>query len=359
MSYLEFDKKELVNLEYSLSRETVRTNRRGSFASSTIIGCNTRRYHGLLICPVFENQRHVLLSSLDVTVVQEDWEFELGIHKYPGGLYQPKGHIYVKDFDTEPIPKLTYRIGDAELSREILLVEEEEKILARYTLIQAKRPYKLRLRPFLACREIHNLAKANMDVRSDFEPIKNGIRFQMYENYPSLFMQSSRKIEYVPAPDWHYNIEYPEEQKRGYHYHEDLFVPGFFEIEVKPGDSFVFSVGLRESNPAGLKKLFTAQLKKRIPRDSFENCLINSAQQFLIKNGDHTDLIAGYPWFGQWARDTFIALPGLTLAIGDKSSCKAILDSQDNDTALIANMDTRTNSVFNAADAPLWYCWAV
>ncbi len=361
MSYLEFDQQELVNLEYSLSRETIRTNRRGSFASSTIIGCNTRKYHGLLICPLEDKQRHVLLSSLDATVLVQDTEFELGIHKYPGGQYYPKGHVYVQDFETEPIPKITYRMGDITLSREILLVEEEEKILARYTLNESSEPIKLKLHPFLAFRNIHTLSKANMEVQSQFEKIKNGISTRMYEHYPLLHMQCSKKNEFVPAPDWYYNIEYSEEQRRGYDYQEDLFVPGYFELELKKGESIIFAAGLSESSPNALKKLFESQLKKRIPRDSFENCLINSAQQFLVRNGEQTDLIAGYPWFGQWARDTFIALPGLTLSIQDDKSCKAVLDSVSNNLngALFANADTNKNTVYNSADAPLWYFWSV
>ncbi|MDX2302227.1 MAG: amylo-alpha-1,6-glucosidase [Microscillaceae bacterium] len=362
MSYLEFDKQALVNLEYSLSRETIRTNRGGSFACSTIVGCNTRKYHGLLICPLEDGKRHVLLSSLDVSVIQQGTEFQLGIHKFPGGLFMPKGHMYVRDFDTEPIPKLTYRIGDTVLSREILLVEEEEKILARFTLIDSQDPIRLKMTPFLAFREIHKLSKANMEVNSDYETIEGGIKFRLYDNYPNLYLQCSKASEFVPAPDWYYNIEYIEEQKRGYDYQEDLFVNGYFEVDLKKGESFIFSAGLQETPSKSLKKLFDSEIKKRIPRDGYENCLLNSAQQFLVRNGDKTDLIAGYPWFGQWARDTFIALPGLTIAIGDKKSCKSVLDttSASLQGPLFYNVDTTHSKVIHhSADAPLWYFWAI
>lgn len=361
MSYLEFDKQELVNLEYSLSRETIRTNRGGSFASSTIVGCNTRKYHGLLICPLADGRRHVLLSSLDATVVQNKTAFELGIHKYPGGHFEPKGHRYVRDFDTEPIPKITYRMGDVTLSREILLVQDEERILVRYTLEEAEVPIKLQLKPFLAFRNIHDLSKANLDVNKESLPAKNGRQFRLYTYYPPLYMQVSKKSEFVAAPDWYYNLEYTEEQARGYEYQEDLFVPGYFEIALKKGESIIVAAGLKEVTPSILNKQFESQLKKRIPRNGFENCLINSAQQFILRNGEKTDLIAGYPWFGQWARDTFIALPGVTLAIGDAKSCKAVLDTMSANLqgSLFGNMDTRTNDEFNSADAPLWYFWSI
>ncbi len=361
MSYLVFDKHELVNLEYSLSRETVRTNRRGSFASSTILGCNTRKYHGLLICPLADGQHHVFLSTLDASLVIEDSVFHLGIHKYPGGHYAPKGHMYVRDFETEPIPKLTYRIGDVVITREILLEQEEERILFRYTLVEASAPLSLRLSPYLAFRNIHYLSKANLDVNSETIPSTNGIRISMYDYYPHLYMQSSGESEFISAPDWYYNIEYPEEQKRGYDFQEDLFVPGYFEMNLKPGESIYFAAGLEEAIPENMSVQFDKELTRRIPRDSYENCLINSAQQFLIRQGEQTDLIAGYPWFGQWARDTFIALPGLSLSIGDVDACRSVLDTMASrmQGPLFANLDTRTNEGINAADAPLWYFWAV
>ena len=124
MSYLKFEKSELVNLEYSLGMELNRSNRAGSYASTTIIGCNTRKYHGLLVCPLEEmdGEHHVLLSTLDTTVIQHEKEFNLGIHKYEGDHYVPKGHKYVRDFDVTRGSYLIYRVGGVVLSREILLV---------------------------------------------------------------------------------------------------------------------------------------------------------------------------------------------------------------------------------------------
>ncbi|NJL12299.1 MAG: amylo-alpha-1,6-glucosidase [Microscillaceae bacterium] len=363
MSYLDFDKEELVNLEYSLARETIRTNRSGSFASSTIVGCNTRKYHGLLITPLeaFKGERHVLLSTLDATIVQKENRFPLGIHKFPGGHFFPKGHMYVADFSMEPIPKITYRIGSLLLTREILLVQEEEQILVRYELLETPEPILMQMQPFLAFRNIHQLSQANMDASLDFGWVKNGVKLRMYAHYPYLFLQSSKAMEFVPAPDWHYNVEYPEEQKRGYEYQEDLFMPGYFELSLKKGDSFIFSASLKEAMPVGLKKLFDKQLQKRIPRNSYENCLLNSAQQFLLRKEDKTELIAGYPWFEKWGRDTFIALPGLTLAIEDTSTCREILESKTAEIkgGLFINNGETSPPKYNSADAPLWFIWAL
>ncbi len=363
MSYIQFDKNQLVNLEYSLNKELLRSNRAGSYASTTIIGCNTRKYHGLLITPLphLDGENHVLLSSLDETVIQHDAEFNLGIRKYPGGVYIPKGHKYIRDFDTEPIPKLTYRVGGVVLTKEMVFAQKEDKIFIRYTLMEAHSPTTLRLRPFLAFRNVHKLSKANNDVYKKYDSINNGISVKMYAGYPDLCMQLSKNAEYTHVPDWYYSIEYQREMERGYDFSEDLYVPGFFDVPIEKGESVVFAAGLEESNPALIKRQFNAEIKKRIPRDSFEHCLLNSAQQFIVHRGKKTEVIAGFPWFGRWGRDTFIALPGLTLAEGDTKTCKAVLDTMIGDLKgpLFPNMGAGNDLAYNSVDAPLWFFWAL
>ncbi|HNW98509.1 MAG TPA: amylo-alpha-1,6-glucosidase [Bacteroidales bacterium] len=363
MSYLTFDKSQLVNLEYILSKELLRSNRAGSYACTTIIGCNTRKYHGLLVTPqpALDGENHVLLSTLDISVVQRDAEFNFGIHKYPGGVYSPKGNKYFSDFTTEPIPKLTFRVGGVILSMELLLAIDDERLLIKYTLEDAHSPTILRFKPFLAFRNVHKLAHANVFVDRKYEKIENGIKYRMYSGYTNLFMQFSKTVEYTHAPDWNYNIEYSEEQNRGYDYQEDLFVPGFFELPIKKGESVVFSAGTSDINPALLKKLFTSETKRRIPRDSFYNNLVNSAHQFVVRRDKKTKIKAGFPWFGAWGRDTFISLPGLTLAIDDPKTCKAVLDTALTELhgPLFPNVGEGHNAAFNSADAPLWFFWAL
>src|SRR5210317_1608584 len=217
MSYLKFEKSELVNLEYSLAREMIRSNRAGSYASTTIIGCNTRKYHGLLVCPLEEmdGEHHVLLSTLDATVIQHNKEFNLGIHKYEGDNYVPKGHKYVREFDTVKASYLVYRVGGVILSKEVMLVSKEEQVLVKYTLLDAHSDTLLRLQPFLAFRNFHALSKSNLYANTRYAEVQNGIMSRLYEGYPGLYMQLSKAAEFVPVPDWYYNIEYMEEQKRG------------------------------------------------------------------------------------------------------------------------------------------------
>jgi len=363
MSYLRFDKSRLINLEYSLGKEILRTNRAGSYASMTIIGCNTRKYHGLLVCPVdqLDGERHVLLSSLDETLIQHDKEFNIGIHKYEGDNYEPKGHKYVRDFEAETIPVTIIRVGGVVLRKERLLVENDEQILIKYTLLEAHSPTILRFKPFLAFRNIHALSKSNLtaNIKSEFVP--NGIKSKLYNGYPYLHMQFSKSVDFIPVPDWYYNIEYLEEQKRGYDYKEDLFVPGYFELPIKKGESVVFSGSTKEIKPNSIKRRFTAELKKRVPRDNFKNCLINSARQFIVRKKGETRIIAGFPWFDCWGRDTFISLPGLTLSIDDPKTFLQVTDTEVRKLkgGLFPNMGSGENAAYNSVDAPLWFFWAI
>lgn len=362
MGNIIFDKNQLVNLEYSLKRELIRSNRAGSYASTTIIHCNTRKYHGLLVTPqpAVDNGNHVLLSTLDETVIQREAEFNLGIHRYPNGVYNPKGHKYIRDFTLDPTPKITYRVGGVVLTKESVFMHDD-RILIRYTLEDAHSPTRIRLRPFLAFRNVHSLSKENIFADKKYEPVPGGIKVRLYQGYTDLFMQLSKQSEYTHVPDWYYNIFYQEEMDRGYDCIEDLFVPGFFEFDIAKGESIIFSAGTMEIAPAALKRSFSAEIRKRIPRDTFENCLINAAQQFLVKKGKKTEIIAGFPWFGRWGRDTFISVPGLTLPLGDVKTCKSVIDTMVGELngPLFPNLGTGNTAAYNSVDTPLWFFWSL
>ncbi len=365
MSYIKFDKGQVVNLEYSLKREVLRTNRAGSYSCTTIVGCNTRKYHGLLVCPVdaFGGERHVLLSSLDVTVVNHDRSFNTGIRKYKGDYYSPKGHKYIEELEMETIPSRIYRVGGVRLRHERLLVHYEEQYLSRITILEASEPMKLQFRPFLAFRNIHDLTHANLAANTKVEYIQNGIKTKLYEGFPELHIQFSTPVDFVPVPDWYLGVEYIEEQIRGYDYSEDLFTPGFFEVAAKEGDVIVVSASTREEKPSGLKAKFTKTVNGKIPRNCFINCLRNAAQQFIEKRHGKTLIVAGYPWFGSWGRDTFIALPGLALARAKNNLqlYREVLDTQVErmKEGLFPNMGSLDNAAYNSVDAPLWFFWSV
>jgi predicted glycogen debranching enzyme len=356
MSYLNFDKKELVNLEYSLQREFLRTNRSGAYSSTTLAGCNTRKYHGLLITQLDElgGGKYVMLSSLDESVIQHETQFNLGLHKFPGDFYEPKGHKYLRNFEFDTIPKMTYRVGGVVLTKSSLLVEDENQIIAKYTLLEAHSPTILRFKPFLAFRNVHNLSKANMVANSKYTTVKNGIKIKLYEGYPELHMQFSKAVDFVAVPDWYRNIEYMKEQARGYDYQEDLLVPGYFELSINKGESIFFSAAMMEHEPESFKRLYSFEIQKRIPRNSFINCLLNSAQQFIWERLDGEDIIAGFPWYESIPRQTFTALPGLLLTQEEIYVYEEILQTnlkRLNQGLLPKYAGSPSN--YDAADAPL------
>ena len=363
MSYLKFNKEQLINLEFSLNREILRSNRAGSYISTTLNGCNTRKYHGLLVCPIenFQNEKHVLLSSLDVTVVQNGAEFNLGIHRYQGGTYEPKGHKYIRDIELKKIPKITYRIGGVILTQERILIEKEEQLLIRYTLEKSQSPVILRFKPFLAFRNIHQLSKSNMFAHTKFKNAKNGIAMKLYEGYPDLYMQISKTNEFIPVPDWYYNIEYLKELTRGYEYLEDLYVPGYFEVSIKKGESIVFAAGTAETKPISLKQRFTKELKKRAGRVTFLSSLQNAAEQFIWHNNTETDVIAGFPWYNSITRQTLISLPGLCLALNNPKTITDILNTYKKYlvNGFFPDQIRETNKTYYSPDASLWYIWAI
>ena len=356
MSYLKFDKEELVNLEYSLQREFLRTNRSGAYSSSTLAGCNTRKYHGMLVVQLDEldGGKHLLLSSLDESIIQHDAQFNLGIHKYPGEFYEPKGHKYIRNFEMDTIPKVTYRIGGVILTKTRMLVEHKNQVIVKYTLEEANSPTILRFKPFLAFRNVHQLTRANMVANTKYATVKNGIKMKLYEGYPELFMQFSKDPDFVPVPDWSRNVEYMKERSRGYEYQEDLYVPGYFELPIKKGESLFFSAATEVCDPSTLKKQYKAEKERRIPRDSFNNCLINAAQQFMCERKDGKDLIAGYPWYESIPRQTFLALPGIFLTQSEVATFEQVIKTnlsrlKDGLLPKYAGMPFD----YDAADAPL------
>ncbi len=363
MSYIKFDKTQLVNLKFSLQRELLRTNRAGSYASSTIIFTNTRKYHGLLVAPqpLIDDKNHVLLSTVDETLIENDFEFHLSMRMYPGGHFHPKGHKYLREFTSSPNPSLVYRLGHIVFRKEYIFTQSEDRILLRYTLDDAAGKVKFRLKPFLAYRSVHDLTRANVDVDTKFRKAKNGAAWQMYKGHSRVFMQFSKKPVYTHLPDWHYNIQYIREQERGYPDTEDLFVPGFFEIEMKKGETVIISASLEENDPTQFKRRFDNEIKKRIPRDSYYNCLLNAAEEFLVRINKKTEVIAGYPWFGRWGRDTFIALPGLTLPGNDTKNFKEVMRTMLNELkdGLFPNMGQGKNAQYNSVDTSLWFFWAL
>ena len=364
MSYLRFEKALMTNLQDSLPKELLRTNRSGAYSCSTIVDCNTRKYHGLLVVPVpeIDDDNHVLLSSLDVTVVQHGAEFNLGLHKYQGNNFSPMGHKYIREFDCDKVPTTIYRVGGVLLKKEVVFQHYEDRILIRYTLVDAHSATTLRFRPFLAFRSVRQFTHENTVASRDFYPVDNGIKTCMYEGYPDLYMQFSKKNEFVFHPDWYRGVEYPKEQERGYASTEDLYVPGYFEMPIKKGESIVFSAAISSIKPSALKKLFDEEVAERSPRDNFFHCLVNAAHQFHIRTkNDDRYLLAGYPWFKCRARDTFISLPGLTLSIEEQDYFELVMKTAERGIRefMAGKPLTGLMTEIEQPDVLLWAIWAI
>jgi len=364
MGYIRFEKSLMTNLEETLPKELLRTNRSGAYACSSILDCNTRKYHGLLVLPIpeIDDDNHVLLSALDVSVVQHGAVFNLGVHKYRGNTYSPNGHKYIREFNCDKVPTTLYRVGGVLLRKEMVFQHFEDRILIRYTLEDAHSATTLRFKPFLAFRSVREYTHENTVASREYHEVENGIKTCMYAGYPDLFMQFSKKNTFVFEPNWYRGLEYPKEQERGYDANEDLYVPGYFEMNIKKGESIVFSASIKEFTTKGLCQLFEDEVNERSPRDNFLHCLINAAHQFHISEGDGDEyILAGYPWFKCRARDTFVALPGLTLAIEEESYFEAVMRTAER--GLREFMDDKPLTVkiaeIEQPDVLLWAIWAI
>ena len=363
MCYLSFKKDQLINLEYSLAREFLGTNRGGGYCSSTLVFCNTRKYHGLLVVPIekFRGKNYVMLSSLDETILQHGRDFNFGVHKYEG-TYEPRGHKYIVDISYEKAFTVTYQVGGVLLKKEILMVHNAPQVLIRYTLEDAHSATLLRLNPLLAFRDIHSLSKQNPVANTQVEVVDGGVRAKLYPEFPYLYMQLSKPANFGGVAYWNNNIYYTKEKERGYDFQEDLLSVGAFEVSLKKGESIVFSASLEEANPKNLAKDFSKFLKERADRNSFEECLQYTASQFIIQKAGETRIKAGYHWYDSTTRDTFIALPGIALSGSTAKIFDEVLQSalkycyngrfaRDISTHIV-------NPVFDA-DTSLWFFWTL
>ena len=360
MSALTFDKSELGNLEYSLQREMLATDRKGGYMSTSIVCCNTRKYHGLMVAPIdATDEAYVLLSSLDETIIQHDQSFNLALHRFKG-VYEPRGHKYITDFEYTPTPTITYRVGGVILRKELLWIHKRTQLMIRYTLVDAHSDTTLRLRPFFAFRNKHSLSKANMEANGRSYPVQGGVKCKLYEGFPWLYLQTNKAdAEFVAAPDWYYGFEYPEEIKRGYDGYEDLLTTGYFEMNIKKGESIIFSAATDEmATGETISQIYEASIARRTHKIDFLSCLHHSARQFVVRRpGGRTEMIAGYPWYGTVGRDTFISLPGIVLEQNYKEDCMDVLDTM---VSQMQNGDfAGSASAWVAADAPLWFFWTL
>ena len=286
---------------------------------------------------------------MDESIVLNGKQFNLGIHCY-GDIYEPRGHKYIIDFEADPVPKITYRVGGTIFSKTILLVPDADRVLVRYEMLSAPAKETLLLTPFLAFRDIHALTSENPSARTEGWEIRNGMAWNLYDGFPDLNIQFNTKdVRFVSTPCWYKDVTYSDEYRRGFDCREDLYVPGHFEVEMKAGDSIVFSASVTEVNPSGLKRSFDSLLAKVPPITSYHDQLLHCADLLIQDRGGKKQVTAGFSWMQTGLlRETIMALPGLTLfAGGDKASFEEILDN------LIADEQERLFYKTTQVESPL------
>ncbi|MBD5553089.1 MAG: glycogen debranching protein, partial [Desulfovibrio sp.] len=372
-----YDKAACQNARRALRKEWLLTNGLGDYSSSSILYCNTRKYHGLLVA-ASPNGREVLLSAMEESIAGGGREFFISARQHPGQLY-PMGYQYQEKFDLDAWPQFTYRVGDVRIKREMILLQGETRLLFHWNVKgpadnegQKAPQLTLRLKPLLAYRGFHQLTHANGAIRPTTVSAPGGFGISPYEGMPPLYFQIGSAHTFVPRPDWYHNIEYFQEQERGFEFSEDLFQPGVLDIPLPPlpeGGDVYMAVGTEELPTAGdeLARLWQeatslrTDLRKETP--GFIGHLARRGQDFCVVDTNGTPkIIAGYHWFDAWGRDTLIALPGLAFYGGRTQFgldvLKAAADSMKD--GLVPNMfGDSGNHAYNSADASLWYAFAV
>ena len=356
MAFLKFNKAELVNLSYSLKREIISANKTGAYCNTSIVTCNTRRYHGLYAVTLdrFGGDKFLLLSALDESFIVGGQQFNLGIHCY-GDIYEPRGHKYVVDFDDDPVPTITYKVGEIIFRKSLLLVPDKDQLFIRYELVSCPAGATLQLRPFLPFRNIHALTQENDAANTGFSAVEHGASFCLYNGFPNLVLQTSKAgFKFVHAPAWYKGITYSDEYRRGFDCREDILSPGWFEGAMKQGDVLVVSVSKYEESPKGFTRAYNSALSKIKPIVSGRDQLLHWADIFITNHNDRKKITAGFSWlYTGLLRETLIALPGLTLyAGGDTATFEEVLDNliEDEQERLLRRTTQVESPLFVASD---------
>jgi predicted glycogen debranching enzyme len=377
---VEFGRDTCGNLDAALAREWLETNGLGGFASSTIVGLNTRRYHGLLIAatkpPV---GRLAMLSKLEEALIINGRRFEFSANQYPGVIH-PQGHRYLKRFRLDPFPVFTYEIEGVQLEKSVFMIHGENGTVIEYDLRSAVGrmdspgppaggTLTLELRPLIAFRDYHGTTHENASLNPHVQSDYGAATVAPYEGLPALhFSHDAEELEAMGL--WYRNFEYRAELERGLDFREDLFNPFVlrFDLNRRANATVIASTERHEAGLAAKYRMLEIDRRKAITSaspsdDPLAQGLAAAADQYIVARGDQNTIIAGYHWFGDWGRDTMIALPGLTLATRRFDVAKSILleFARHVDRGMLPNRfpDAGEAPEYNTVDATLWFFEAV
>jgi len=357
-------------LEQALGLEWLETNGLGGFASSTITGANTRRYHGLLVAatkpPV---GRLVMLSKLEETLVVDGSRYDLSVNLYPGALH-PRGYEYLREFRLDPFPIAVYEAGGITIEKRVFQVHGENTTVVEYEWTGGSaRECLLELRPLIAFRDYHSTTHANGSLNRNYDLSEGLILLTPYAGLPPMYLaHNAAGVE--ATGDWYRNFEYARERERGLDFQEDLFQPLLLRYHLADRKPAVCIASTERQDAAYAAALRTREIERRAEvrasapsTEPLVEDLTAAADQFLVERGDGHTVIAGYPWFADWGRDTMIALPGLTLATGRHDIARGVLRAfaASVDHGMLPNRfpDAGEAPEYNTVDAALWFFEAV
>lgn len=354
--------------------EWLDTNQFGSYASSTLSGCHSRKYHGLLVARLpHPPGKYVLLSKFEDSLFYGEEEIFLTSHQYPGVLFPAEG-LPKMTFSREEVPSFKYQNENIDIQKEVAVLAELNAVLVRYTCAQNSVSAMLKAKPLLAYRDFHSVGKENLSFRGQTFPLENGFQISPYEGMPTMHIQTNGRFKFFPAPTWYQNFEYLEEMRRGFDFTEDLFSPGVFDIEIEKGESLIISASTSPLKDLdGLWKEEISRRKKtnkKLQGTPFQKTLKQAAMQFVTQSPNQDEgssgtkaITAGYHWFAEWGRDAMIALPGLLLPLNQTDIYLDVLKQygKNRRNGIIPNYlgEHESDNAYNSADAGLWYGFAV
>ncbi|MGA1869579.1 MAG: amylo-alpha-1,6-glucosidase [bacterium] len=370
MRLIHFNSKITQDFKEAISREWLETNGLGGWASSTISGAHSRRYHGLLVAAMNPPiDRKVLLSKLDETIEIAGDRFELSSNVYPGTI-SPQGYKFLQSFTKSLFPIFDYKAAGIQIRKTVMALHGENTTIVFYEILRAPSTFLLELRPFVAGRDIHNLTHSNDPICQEASFQDHLFHVNPYDGIPDLFIHIPG-ADYEALPDWHFDFVYLQEKWRGLDFREDLFSYGIFRISLKMGDKVAAIISTQ--NPLGRDPFALYDLEKsrrlnvlaNLPKkDRLLHILALAADQFVVRRGEELrTIIAGYHWFTDWGRDTMISLPGLTLATGRFEDSKKILqafaDKMSNGMLPNRFRDADGKPEYKSVDASLWFFVAI
>lgn len=376
---IKFEKEICNDLAAASGREWLETNGLGGFAQGTIAGANTRRYHCLLTAAADPPLGRVrMLSKIDETIVVDGERFEISTNRFPGNVH-PRGFLFIESFRLDPFPVWRFNVGGVVIEKKIFMPHGENAVVCRWRIapekseiaagipVSEKRKVSMELRPLLSYSDYHHIRKNNDAIDGSYESDGRRIAMEPVSGKPRIVFEHTG-LRTLKTGHWYRDFEYAIEQERGFDSHEDLFQPFVLEFDLeKPADLIVSAGRVSSRNAETLEAAEIIRreelLIKANAEDETRQYLVLAADQFIVKRGEGHTVIAGYPWFSDWGRDTMIALNGLTLATNRPEIAREILleYSKHISEGMIPNRfpDVGEEPEYNTVDATLWYFEAI